>query len=200
LAAARVTVVFSALRCNDVSMERATKARTLRVFFALVPDAGTQASLGALARDVAARAGGRAIVDANIHLTLAFVGDVGIERIDALRDVVDALLRDAFVLALDCVGTFRHSDIAWIAPSQVPDSLLELQALLSAALAKNDFDIEQRPFHAHVTLARRCTRNAAKARFIPIEWRVERVALLASIAGNGGVCYRELAGLNLTGI
>ena len=181
-------------------MDRSTKARTLRVFFALVPDAATQASLGMLARDIAVRAGGRAIVDANIHLTLAFIGDTGIERIDVLRDVVDTLPREAFVLALDCVGTFRHSDLAWIAPSHVPGSLLELQALLSAALARNGFDIEQRPFHAHVTLARRCTRNAAKARLKPVEWRVERVALLASIASNGGVCYRELAGLNLTGI
>jgi 2'-5' RNA ligase len=179
-------------------MDRSTKARPLRVFFALVPDVATQASLGVLARDVAMRAGGRAIVDANIHLTLAFVGDVGADRIDVLRGVVDILPREAFLLALDCVGAFRHSDIAWIAPSHVPASLLELQSRLAAALAKNDFEIEQRPFHAHVTLARRCTRNAAKAaRAKPIEWRVERVALLASIAGNGGVCYRELAGVSL---
>jgi 2'-5' RNA ligase len=145
------------------------------------------------------RAGGRAIVDANIHLTLAFIGDVRIERIDVLRDIVDALPREAFVLALDCVGTFRHSDIAWIAPSHVPDSLLELQSRLAAALAKNEFELERRPFHAHVTLARRCTRNAAKARSNPIEWNVQRVALLESVAGNGGVCYRELAGVNVTG-
>ena len=58
-------------------MERPTKAQTLRVFFALVPDAATQALLDVLARDVAACAGGRAIVGANIHLTLAFVGAIG---------------------------------------------------------------------------------------------------------------------------
>jgi RNA 2',3'-cyclic 3'-phosphodiesterase len=178
-------------------MERSTKARTLRVFFALVPDAATQASLGVRARDVAVRAGGRSIIDANIHLTLAFIGEVGVDRIDVLRDVVDALPREAFVLALDCVGTFRHSEIAWIAPSQVPAALTALQSSIVAALAKNDFRIEERPFHAHVTLARRCMRHIAKTRSIPIEWRVDRIALLASIAGNGGVCYRELAGVSL---
>jgi 2'-5' RNA ligase len=169
----------------------------MRVFFALVPDSATRASLGVLARDVAVRTGGRAIVDPNIHLTLAFVGNVGIDRIDVLRDVVDALPREEFVLVLDCVGTFRHSEIAWIAPSQVPAALTELQSRIVAVLAKNDFRIEDRPFHAHVTLARRCTRHIAKARSIPIEWRVDRVALLASIAGNRGVCYRELAGVSL---
>ena len=178
-------------------MERSTKARTLRVFFALVPDSATQASLGVLARDVAVRTGGRAIVDPNIHLTLAFVGEIDIDRIDVLREMVDALPREAFVLMLDCVGTFRHSEIAWIAPSQVPATLSELQSRIVAALAKDDFRIEERPFHAHVTLARHCRRNIAKARSIPIEWRVGRIALLASIAGNGGVCYRELAGVSL---
>src|SRR5947207_7507171 len=151
-------------------MERPTKAQTLRVFFALVPDAATQALLDVLARDVAACAGGRAIVGANIHLTLAFVGDVDPDRIDVLREIAIALPRDAFVLTLDCVGTFRRAEIAWIAPSQVPAPLLELQAHLAAALAKDDFRIEERPFHAHVTLARRCTRNIAMARAIPVEW------------------------------
>lgn len=178
-------------------MERPAKSRTLRVFFALVPDAATQALLGVLARDVALRAGGRPIVNANIHLTLAFVGEVDPDRIDLLREIVIALPREAFVLTLDCVGTFRRAEIAWIAPSHAPAPLLELQSHLAAALAKDDFRIEERPFHAHITLARRCTRNIARARAIPLEWRVGRISLLASIAGNGGVCYRELAGVSL---
>jgi len=178
-------------------MERPAKSRTLRVFFALVPDAATQALLGVLARDVALRAGGRPIVNANIHLTLAFVGEVDPDRIDVLREIVIALPREAFVLTLDCVGTFRRAEIAWIAPSHAPAPLLELQSHLAAALAKDDFRIEERPFHAHVTLARHCRRPIAKAHSMPIEWRVRRVALLASIAGHGGVCYRELAGFRL---
>jgi RNA 2',3'-cyclic 3'-phosphodiesterase len=170
----------------------------LRIFFALVPGAATQASLGVLARDIAARAGGRAIVDANIHLTLAFVGDVDLGRIDVLRDVVAALPRDAFVLTLECVGAFRRSGIAWIAPAEVPAALLRLQSSLAAALAGHDFPLEERPFHAHVTLARRCTRNIAKARCMPIEWHVDRIALLASVGRDGGVCYREIAGVSLS--
>ena len=179
-------------------MERSTEPHKLRLFFALVPDAATQASLGVLARDVAVRAGGRAIVDANIHLTLAFVGDVEPDRIDVLREIVTALPREAFALSLDCIGTFRKSEIAWVAPSTVPAALPELQSSLAAALAKNDFPVEERPFHAHVTLARRCARHIAGTRPTPVEWRVERVTLMASTAAaNGGVCYRELAGVSL---
>ncbi|HEY3178197.1 MAG TPA: RNA 2',3'-cyclic phosphodiesterase [Casimicrobiaceae bacterium] len=179
-------------------MERSMEPHKLRLFFALVPDAAVQASLGGIARDVALHAGGRAIVDANIHLTLAFIGDVHRDRADSLREILRALPSEQFVLALDCIGTFRNSQIAWIAPSTIPAALLELQSSLAAALAANDFPVEERPFHAHVTLARRCARNIARTRHIPVEWRVERVALMASTAaGNGGVCYREVAGISL---
>jgi 2'-5' RNA ligase len=169
----------------------------LRAFFALVPDPATQRALGIIARDVAAHAGGRAIADANLHLTLAFIGDVMGERIDVLRTIVVELPRPAFALTLDRIGTFKRSELAWIAPSLVPMRLTELESALTAALKTADFVLETRPFHAHVTLARRCTKRIAKVHFGRVEWDVRRVALLASIAGNGGVCYRELAGLAL---
>jgi len=173
--------------------------RKLRVFFALVPDAATQASIGELARDVAARARGRAVPDANIHLTLAFIGNVAVERIGTLRDIVDALPREPFVLDLDCVGTFHRSELAWVAPSRVPAPLVALQSQLAAALRESNFPVEERPFHAHVTLAKRCTRKFVSEKRAPLQWRVARVALLASIARNGGVDYQEIAGISLSG-
>jgi RNA 2',3'-cyclic 3'-phosphodiesterase len=172
-------------------------AKKLRVFYALAPDVAMQRSLGIIARELAARVGGRAIVDANLHLTLAFIGDVAMEKLDVLRAIVARLPKRAFVLTLDRVGTFRHSELAWIAPSTVPAALAELQSTLVAALSEADFPLETRPFHAHVTLARRCTKRIAGARFTVLAWRVERVALLASIAADGGVSYRELAGVAL---
>ena len=178
-------------------MEKTSSSTKLRVFFALVPDPATQRALGIIARDVAAHAGGRAIADANLHLTLAFIGDVAGERIDALRAIVVELPRPAFALMLDHIGTFKRAELAWIAPSQVPMRLTELESALTAALKKADFVLEARPFHAHVTLARRCTKRIASVRFGAVEWDVGRVALMASMASNGGVCYRELAGLAL---
>ena len=114
-----------------------------------------------------------------------------------LRAIVVELPRPAFALTLDHIGTFKHSELAWVAPSQVPTRLTELESALTAALRKANFVLEPRPFHAHVTLARRCTKRIEKVRFGTVEWDVRRVALLASTASNGGVCYRELAGLAL---
>jgi 2'-5' RNA ligase len=178
-------------------MSKPDANKRLRVFFALVPDAATQESLGIIARGIASRAGGRAIVDANLHLTLAFIGDVDNERIDVLRTIVGTLPRRAFALELDTIGTFRHSDLTWIAPANVPAELTRLQSALADALKNAHFALETRPFHAHITLARRCTRKIAGAHAEGQTWRVERLALLASIARENGVAYRELAGLRL---
>ena len=57
----------------------------LRIFFALWPDAGARDALSALARDTAAQTGGRAPSAGNLHLTLAFLGDVAAARIAALH-------------------------------------------------------------------------------------------------------------------
>ena len=179
-------------------MERSAAPKKTRVFFALVPDAALQRSLGIVGREAAARLGGRAIVDANLHLTLAFIGNVEDARIEVLRDVLSTLPRHAFVLALDHLGTFRHSDLAWIGPSAVPPALTALQSTLATALADADISLETRPFHAHITLVRRCAKRITSARVTPIEWRVERLALLASIAGGEGVSYPEVAGVALS--
>ena len=178
-------------------MVRFNANKRLRVFFALVPNAGTQKALGIVAREIAARVGARAIVDANLHLTLAFIGDSDNERIETLGTILATLPRKAFTLTLDCIGAFRQSDLAWIAPSEVPSALTALQSALANALAEAGFALETRPFHAHVTLARRCAKKVTKARTERLVWRVEHVALLASIANDGGVTYRELAGIRL---
>jgi len=48
----------------------------VRVFFALWPAATARDALAGLAHDVAARVQGRAPPDENLHMTLAFVGDI----------------------------------------------------------------------------------------------------------------------------
>ena len=58
----------------------------MRLFFALWPPLQTAAALALWAAEVAALARGRAVAGRSIHVTLAFLGDVGEERLPgALR-------------------------------------------------------------------------------------------------------------------
>ena len=170
--------------------------RGLRVFFALWPDADARDQLATLARDVAARTQGRAPPIANLHVTLAFVGEVAAGRIDALRAIGASVARDVppFVLTLDCAGTFRGTEIAWAGTSSLPPPLAQLGRDLAEALAAEGFAIEQRAFSPHVTLARRCRAAGLATLSAPVTWTVTRLALDASEPGSGPPRYRELAG------
>jgi 2'-5' RNA ligase len=174
---------------------------TVRVFFAVWPDAAARDALAKLANEVAAEAGGRAPALANLHLTLAFVGEVAEERVAALCAIgLEAASGvPAFDLSLDRVGAFRGSGIAWAGASSVPAGLAQLVSQLNDALTAQGFPADPRPFHAHVTLARRCRRAADFGIAAPIAWRVGRLTLNASEALPAGPRYRALADWLLDG-
>jgi 2'-5' RNA ligase len=167
-----------------------------RVFFALWPDAVARDCLTTFAQDVVKVAGGRVAPAANMHLTLAFVGDVARARVAALREIGAAVARDAapFTLVLDRVGGFRDAGIAWIGSAATPAELDGLVRPLRQRLGAGGYPVERRPFHPHVTLVRRCGKPPRDAAAAPIEWRVERLTLMASDLRPDGSEYRELAG------
>jgi len=168
---------------------------TVRVFFALWPDADARDRLAALARDVARRTKGRAPSEGNLHVTVAFIGEVTQDRIEALRGIgaIVAARAEPFVLTLDCTGTFRRTGITWAGCARVPPPLAELARNLFDALAAQSFALEQRPFSPHVTLARRCKAPETGSLAAPIGWTVTRLALDASETQSGGPLYRDLA-------
>ena len=168
---------------------------SLRVFFALWPDAPARDALAALARDTVAQAQGRAPVAENLHLTLAFLGDVAPGRIAALRAIgrhVSSVV-PAFTLSLDCTGMFRGSGIAWAGASATPPELAGLVERLREALVAEGFALERRAFQPHVTLARRCRKPNGVRILAPIAWNVAGIALNASELRPDRSRYRELA-------
>ena len=176
-------------------------AAPLRVFFALWPDAAARERLAELARDVVRQAGGRASRPADHHLTLAFVGEVAPARIAALERIGAKAAREAapFVLTLDRLGGFHRTGIGWLGAGAAPPELGRLVVALRAGLAAAAFAVEEPPFRAHVTLARRCG-AVAPATIDPIAWRVERAKLTASELRPEGSRYRDLAWWPLTGV
>lgn len=165
----------------------------MRVFFALWPNATARERIAALAHEVVGKAGGRAPRPENIHLTVAFVGNVTSDRQAKLKRIGAAAARSVapFTLELDRLGTFHHEGIAWLGTDVVPNALQDLVFALRNGLAAEAFPVEQRLYRAHVTLARRCG-PVAMATIAPISWRIERLTLNASELHPAGSLYREL--------
>jgi RNA 2',3'-cyclic 3'-phosphodiesterase len=156
-----------------------------RLFFALRPAEPAARALARAAADLAPRIGGRAVPMANIHLTLAFLGDVDPARIDAARAAGDETRGAAFDLTLERLGVFRKAGVAWAGSSTVDPALAALQASLAASLQGRGFVLEERPFNPHVTLVRKARQPLPQDRFEAVAWRVAQFALLRSELGAG---------------
>jgi len=118
--------------------------------------------------------------------------------LDAIGAAAAAAL-PPFTLALDRTGTFRGAGIAWAGTSAPPAELLRLVQCLGDALGAAGFPTDRRPFHAHVTLARRCRSTGSDPLAPPIAWTVSRLTLNASELSSGAPRYRELAGWPIGG-
>lgn len=161
-----------------------------RLFFALLPPEDVRQALVAVQADVLpGRA--RAIPPANLHLTLAFLGEVDEPARTALRQQAPASLAP-FSFALSELGLWRRSGIAWLGPAAPVAALTGLAGRLAAAGEAVGIPAECRDFRAHVTLARRCPRLPARGPVPAIHWPVHDYALMASTATAGGVLYTPL--------
>ena len=168
-------------------------ATTIRAFYALVPDDAIRMQFVTLARDVARRSRGRAMMGDHVHLTLAFLGDVAVSTLPSLRRIGDRVPHAGSVLDFDLLGAWRASGVAWIAPSVVPQALLDVHASLRDALADAGIMLDARPFRPHITLARRCVQPHPRAHCAPIRWPVNRLSLIGSELRPEGPLYSELA-------
>jgi 2'-5' RNA ligase len=156
-----------------------------RFFFALWPDPQTAAALHEISMSLAEISGGRPIPAEKIHMTLAFLGGLEPAALACARSLAPEVGGVPFSMTLDGVGAFRNAQVAWAAPSQMPRELRSLQAALAAALREAGFELGERAFAPHVTLARRIGKRVPRAPMRPVEWRVEDFVLAESVTGTG---------------
>ena len=165
-----------------------------RLFFALWPDDTTRQALAAEAERLAPLCGGYPLPAENMHITLAFLGNVDEARIAPLVALAQGWPALQGEWTLDRLGHFPQPRIVW-AGSQMPsDALLTLDAELWQALSRHGFTAPQREFTPHVSLVRQAERAAPQSRLpTSIRWRFDHLALVESQLGNGGSRYRTLA-------
>ena len=97
-----------------------------RLFFAIWPDDPGVDRLRALAESLAPRVGGRPVPRDNIHLTLAFLGDLDDER--AAIAASAPIEGKALDLSLDRLGSFRKARVAWAGSTRPPAGLIGLES------------------------------------------------------------------------
>lgn len=172
--------------------------KDVRLFFALWPDADLRWRLQAAADSIAFDAGVRRVPRANLHLTLHFIGNVYFDEMACMQRQARQVEAEAFQLEIDGQGIFSKPAVGWLGCSSVPDGLRQLHRQLGSRLQSCGFLPESRPYHPHVTVARKLESLNAEASFSPIAWPVKEFALVEVQSVANGVRYRVVESYPLT--
>ena len=181
---------------SEICQQPGERPEQARVFFALWPPPESARHLADVAHSVATRAGGLATRQETIHLTLAFIGDVPVERLADLERAAREVRGEAFALTLDRFGIWRHNRIFWAGCSVLPPALAELSAALGAALPAAGFAVAdaRRTFTPHVTLVRKMVAlDAELPECEPVAWNNRQFVLVGSTLSADASSYRTIA-------
>jgi RNA 2',3'-cyclic 3'-phosphodiesterase len=164
-----------------------------RLFFALWPDDTARAAIVERTAAQVKAAGGRRVPPANLHVTVAFLGSITEPVRMCLEAGAGALRAHVFELALERVAHWRGSRVLCLEATQTPPALLALVDAVAEVQRACGLRPEQRPYRAHLTLARdaRAPRGPAPA-IEAIAWPVQALHLIESITAPAGARYERL--------
>jgi 2'-5' RNA ligase len=167
--------------------------KPLRLFFALWPDDRVREELAAVVKWLKRSVSAKWVNTEKLHMTLAFLGDVEADRLDTLKSGAGSLDGSAFELNLDRVELWRRPGIICLGASSPPDALNSLAADLATNLRSAGFELETRPFRAHLTVARKAKILPPDLKFSdPVRWSVASFCLVESRIDRQGSHYAIL--------
>ena len=165
----------------------------MRCFLAAWPDEPTRLALSSALDDVSQRVEHRRVsrVD-DLHLTLAFIGELADDVAFDLSEAIENLRFTPFTWQLDTLGFFKEAGVVWIGSArETIKPLHTLAGRVRAMLDTRSIAYDQRPLSPHVTLLRG-VRNFAAEKVTPIRWRIDSVALHRSIPGRHASQYARV--------
>ena len=169
-------------------------AESMRVFFALWPDAAVKAELDAAAGKLHELRGGRRTQPDTLHLTLVFIGEIAVNRLPELFEAAEGITVPKFEVLFDQADCWRHNHVAHLAASQTPTALLELVKQLEARLDTAAIPFDRRPYVPHITLLRKadCLPQMENPALAPIRWLARDFVLVRSSLRSGGALYEQM--------
>jgi 2'-5' RNA ligase len=167
----------------------------MRCFAACWPDEATRSRLdraAALAHALHPRA--RRVRRENLHLTLAFIGELPEPAAQRAAQALRGIELEPFAWTLDHIGRFERARVLWAGGPAQPQ-LAQLAERVRGLLRDAKIDFDRKAFAAHVTLLRDLPPGAHEL-VEPIEafaWPIHAALLLVSEPdARGATVYRVL--------
>jgi len=170
---------------------------TRRLFVASWPDEVTRSTVMRAAREVLAAAGGRRLDAAGLHVTLAFLGSVGANRVEEVAVAMRAVRSEPFDYCFDTLASWPGARVLALTQHDAPPAAVQLVERLWAALEPLGFVPERRPHRPHVTLARKIAGPPIRQVIPPIGWPVRDIFLVESRSSPDGSVYEPIVAHDL---
>jgi 2'-5' RNA ligase len=188
----------------------------MRLFAAINFNAETRARLVSLSDELRAKAlRGRYTLPENLHLTLAFIGEVSPKKLDRITAILNTVEFAPFEVAAERLGTYRgnkrgsrndgagalsrlrgseqaRSVATWWAGLRQDKPLMELRREIVYKLALGGFEMDGRKYSPHITLGREVLTDTAPWAFEPFGETVTGFQLMQSERINGKLTYTAI--------
>jgi RNA 2',3'-cyclic 3'-phosphodiesterase len=173
-------------------MSEPSGLRSLRLFFALWPADDLRARIESNTGALVARAGGRRTPVRNLHVTLLFMGDVTVPRIEAVIAAAAETSGEAFQISFDQIETLPRSNVLCLTSRTPPPALAVLAEELRSRLVVRTFEFRKQAFRPHITLARDVPRTRISEPIPRLQWPVRDFVLVESNMTRSGSEYSVL--------
>lgn len=135
----------------------------------------------------------------NMHLTLAFLGEVPDSGIENIESAMDRVNGKGFKIEISGFGNFRNrgEKLYWRGIKENKD-LNSLQKSLIDKLKEDNIEFDEKPFKPHITLGRRCIMKTGfseddfAANLQTINMDVSSISLMKSRHIHGKLRYSEV--------
>jgi len=172
----------------------AEKRKSRRLFLALWPDELTRKRLAEVQRKLGKNERlrkARAVPVANLHITTHFLGAVNEDIYRQLEALLPEVNAAASTLVIDRWGYFPKAKVLWLggdSNAALADLVEQTQTCIQACID----GYAQKRFVPHITIFRKARHPLEVDDFDPIEWRIDRFALVESVTHPQGAEYTVL--------
>jgi 2'-5' RNA ligase len=164
----------------------------MRLFIAINFNTETCERLIALREELRLRShSGRFSLDDNLHLTLAFIGEVSPKKVEKIETVMETVAFEPFTATAERVGTFSHGTLWWVGLRE-DKPLMDLQHEVEHKLALCGFEMDGRSYNPHITLGREVVTDSKPWQIEPFGETVSTIDLMKSERINSKLTYTSI--------
>jgi len=166
--------------CAPGPADAAAAPGKIRAFYAFWPLPGMAAALASLGEALPLEPSVRLQDADQLHMTIAFVGDVDAQRLDVLRDVGRRQRVGAMRLEFDAYEYWPKPEVVVAAARDVPLPLVAFWETLHRELAAQGFALTPKRLRPHVTLARKVAQAPMLPPLLRLTWPARSFSLVSS--------------------